>query len=67
MFPLLALDVCADNDIRRGSTFDPFDQTQQDAVVRFIGSVSENTVLYALSNPPSPRSTHTVPHAGDHK
>lgn len=65
MFPLLALVVRANNNTRRVPTFNPIDQTQQDVVVRLVERVGKDASQYALSDPPSTRSSQTVPHARD--
>jgi len=67
MFPLEALIVRANNDIGRVSTLDPFDQAQQDAVIRLVQSVRGNTRRRALPHPPSSWSAETVTHARDYE
>ena len=39
MFPLLTLFIYANDNTRRFSTFDPFNQTQQDVTIRLVGCV----------------------------
>ena len=68
MFPLLVIVVCANNNLGSFSTFNPFDQTQQDAVLRVVDKpVRGDAGNRALSDSPGTRTIHTVPHAGDHK
>jgi len=65
MFPLLALDVRANDNTRRAPTFNPINQTQQDVMVGLVERVRKGAGQYALSDPPSTRSSQTVPHSGD--
>lgn len=66
MFPLLTGAVYANENLRRFSAFDPFDQTQQGIVVRLVGRGGEGTG-HALSNHPRTWPTQAVSHAGDHE
>ena len=72
MFPLLAIVVCPDDNVRRFSIFHPCNQTQDDVVIRPIvhgrdDTTRESTTHYALSHLPRTRSARTMTHAGDHK
>ena len=62
MFSLIALVVHPKHKIWCTSTFDPFNQTQKETMVRLVQCVREGAVDRALTNPPSTRSTHAVPH-----
>ena len=67
MSPLLALVVSANHDIRRVSTLNPVDQTQQDVMIRLVQCVRGNARPRALPHLPSSRSLDTVTHAGDYE
>ena len=43
MFPLLTLNIRADNELGRVPAFDPLDQTQQDAVIGLVDAVRGDT------------------------
>ena len=68
MCPLLTIAVSPNDDIRRFSTFNPRDQTQDDVVICLIdrGARGDST-HHALSHQPRTGSAQTMTHAGDHK
>jgi len=65
IFPLYALIVGANDDFRCGSTFDPFDQAQQEAVIRIVESVRADAQQRALPHLPGSGSAETMTHAGN--